>query len=137
MANKQAIICDLDGTLAHIDHRDPYDASTCERDGLNLPVFQVLQRFAGEAMIILVSGRQEQWKSQTMNWLKNHCVPYDLLLMRKTNDFRKDTVIKKELFNAHIKNKYQVLFVLDDRDQVVKMWRENDLTCFQVAEGNF
>ena len=27
--------------------------------------------------------------------------------------------------------------VLDDRNQVVKMWRENGLTCLQVAEGDF
>jgi hypothetical protein len=56
--------------------------------------------------------------------------------MRKDGDFRADNVVKQEILDAHI-DKDRVLFVLDDRQQVVDMWRRNGLTCFQVAEGNF
>jgi hypothetical protein len=57
--------------------------------------------------------------------------------MRKTDDNRKDCIVKKEIYETFIKDKYNVLFVMDDRNQVVNMWREQGLTCFQVADGNF
>ena len=59
------------------------------------------------------------------------------LHMRKTGDSRKDCIVKKEIFDAEIKDKYYIEFILDDRDQVVKMWRSMGLTCLQVADGNF
>ncbi|KAB1900519.1 5'-hydroxyl kinase, partial [Micromonospora sp. AMSO31t] len=36
-----------------------------------------------------------------------------------------------------IKDRYRVVGVFDDRQQVVRMWRSLDLTVFQVAEGDF
>jgi hypothetical protein len=58
--------------------------------------------------------------------------------MRAEKDNRKDSIIKRELFDKHIRDKYHVDFVLDDRDQVVRMWRrELGLTCLQVNYGNF
>lgn len=59
------------------------------------------------------------------------------LFMRRTGDTRKDNIIKREIFNEHIRGKYNVLFVLDDRSRVVREWRAMGLTVFQVAEGNF
>jgi hypothetical protein len=139
---KKAIICDLDGTLAHIDHRDPYDASTCEEDLLNEPVANILTVYSEqkefEIAILLVSGREDKYRPQTERWLRKHGIAYEALLMRRTGDFRKDTLIKKELYESHIADRYTILFVLDDRDQVVAMWRkELGLTCLQVAYGNF
>lgn len=62
---------------------------------------------------------------------------YDELYMRTPGDMRKDFVIKKELYDAKIKNKYNVQFVLDDRNQIVDMWRGLGMTCLQVDYGNF
>jgi len=59
------------------------------------------------------------------------------LFMRPDGDFRADNIVKQEIYDTHIKGKHDVLFVMDDRQQVVDMWRRNGLTCFQVAEGNF
>lgn len=141
-----AIICDLDGTLALMNGRNPYDASTCEQDAVNLPVWEVV-RFIGslkslgisssQVGIILMSGREDKYREQTERWLKKNGVIYDALYMRKTDDMRKDSVVKREMFNEYIRDKYFVKFVLDDRNQVVEMWRELGLTCFQVAEGSF
>ncbi len=61
-----------------------------------------------------------------------------ILNMREAGDMRKDSIVKKELFDQHIRGKYNVRMVIDDRDQVVDMWRnELGLTCLQVAEGDF
>jgi hypothetical protein len=57
--------------------------------------------------------------------------------MRKRGDKRKDVIVKKEIYEKFIKDNYEVFFVLDDRDQTVKGWRDLGLKCFQVAEGNF
>jgi hypothetical protein len=75
---------------------------------------------------------------KTKAWLAVNEIPYDALYMRKANDYRKDAIIKLELYEAYVKDKYDILMVLDDRDQVVRMWREElGLPCFQVDYGNF
>ncbi len=144
----KAIICDLDGTLCNIYHRQHYIQSKrknwkafYEALGDDLVhefcrdiVMMYQQR--GDA-IVLVTGRPEEYKAPTEEWLSAHAVEYDVLLMRKTGDFRKDFIVKQELYEQYIKGKYEILFVLEDRAQVVKMWREQGLTCLQVAEGNF
>ena len=135
----KAIICDLDGTLALINNRNPFDASTCADDELNTPVANTLKAFAKEDYkILLVSGREDRFREQTIEFLEKHDIPYHNLWMRQLKDFRKDSVIKREIFEAEINNKYFVEFVLDDRDQVVELWRkELKLPCFQVSYGNF
>ena len=135
----KAIICDLDGTLALMNGRNPFDAAKCEEDVLNVPVAKVLKTFQDLGhQVLLLSGRKEEHKTQTINWLARHNITYDLLELRKTEDNRADTVVKKELFEAHISGRYYIEFVLDDRDQVVDLWRsELGLTCFQVNYGDF
>jgi predicted kinase len=135
----KAIICDLDGTLALMNGRNPFDAAQCENDLLNEPVANVLKTFQGLGhKILLLSGRKDEHKPQTINWLEKHGIVYDMLEMRQTSDGRKDSIVKRELFDAHILGKYYVEFVLDDRNQVVDLWRNDlGLTCFQVAYGDF
>jgi predicted kinase len=133
----KAIICDLDGTLA-ILNRNPYDASTCESDGLNLPVANIVKTYKRLGhKILLVSGREDVYKAPTIRWLEKHDIPYDRLIMRQKEDKRKDADVKEEIFNRDIRNKYYIDFVLDDRNQVVEKWRELGLTCCQVADGDF
>jgi hypothetical protein len=138
---EKVIICDIDGTLALLGDRNRYDPTT-GNDILNDPIANILQVYDNQVTfpikLILVTGREEKYRQFTEKWLhKNNVNHYILLLMRKTGDFRKDFIIKKELYEKYIKGKYEVLFVLEDRDQVVKMWRDEGLTCLQVAYGNF
>lgn len=132
------IISDLDGTLAVFDASCPYDRDFSQ-DRLHQPVARILraERAHSDTTIILVSARDDQSRSQTEAWLRQHAIPYDALYMRPTGDQRKDVELKREIYTTHIKGKYQVVFVLDDRDQVVEFWRSQGLTCLQVAEGDF
>lgn len=146
----KAIMCDLDGTMALMNGRNPFDASTCDQDLPNTPVIETLKLFddAGYT-IIFCSGREDKFKEPTERFISQHFTsnkqdyaekPFErsyYLYMRKTGDQRKDSIIKREIFEAHILNKFNILFVLDDRNQVVEGWREIGLTCFQVAEGDF
>lgn len=134
-----SILCDLDGTLAIIHNRSPFDAVRCETDLLNVPIAEILKNYASIGVkIILMSGRDEAARRPTTNWLAYNRIPYDALFMRATGDVRKDSVIKKELYEAHINGQYFVKFVLDDRNQVVDLWRlELGLPCLQVNYGDF
>ena len=149
---KTTIICDLDGTLADCEHRvhhvrgkpknwDAFFAGV-RNDGVNYPVLLLLDKFTNygddwQYNIIFCSGRPERCRADTEWWLREVCdIPDFILLMRKDGDFRADNIVKQEILDKHI-DKSRVLFVLDDRQQVVDMWRANGLTCFQVAEGNF
>lgn len=133
-----AILCDLDGTLAHLNGRSPYDASTCFEDTVNEPIAHIVRTYAAAGItVILMSGRESRFRRPTEAWLAHHRIPYGALHLRRTKDFRKDAIIKRELYDAHIEGQYRVLFVLDDRNQVVDMWRGMGLTCLQVAPGDF
>lgn len=135
----KALICDLDGTLSLLNGRNPFDASTSENDVLNEPIAGILRNYRNLGYkILLVSGREEIYKDETSNFLLKHNIPYDTLWMRKSKDYRKDAIIKAEIFKQFIEKKYYIEFVLDDRNQVVDMWRkELRLTCLQVNYGNF
>lgn len=135
----KAVICDLDGTLSLLNGRDPYNAATCDNDLLNEPVAAALKMAKQRGyQVILLSGREDKFREPTVRFLDKHQIGYDLLLMRTSNDFRKDNIIKRELFEGEIQGKYFVEFLLDDRNQVVDMWRKDlHLPCFQVNYGDF
>lgn len=135
-----AVVCDLDGTLQKNHGRSFYDASTCDKDIPNIPVIEFIKMAHKEGkQIIFMSGREDVYKDPTENFFKLHLpeVSY-LLYMRKTNDQRKDSVVKLEMFDEFIKDKYNVLAWFDDRNQVVNMIRDQlNITCFQVDYGDF
>jgi len=135
----KAVICDLDGTLSLLNGRDPYNAATCDNDLLNEPIAAALKMAKQQGyQVILLSGREDKFREPTVRFLDKHQIGYDLLLMRTSNDFRKDNIIKRELFEGEIQGKYFVEFLLDDRNQVVDMWRKDlHLPCFQVNYGDF
>lgn len=134
----RAVIVDIDGTLAHKHDRNAYDYQRVDRDECDRIIAELVnQLYRLNYTIIVVSGREDSCRELTINWLKKHMIDYHHLYMRKKGDMRKDRVVKREIYEGHIKDLYSVLFVLDDRNQVVEMWREIGLKCLQVQEGNF
>ncbi|MFI7608757.1 hypothetical protein ACIBTV_27105 [Micromonospora sp. NPDC049366] len=133
------VLVDIDGTVALKVDRSPYDMTRVLEDGPNRPVILVVRAMhAAGYGVIFCSGRDESARADTMTWLDRHVqVPYLALYMRRLGDGRRDSVVKQEFFNEHIRKQYDVLGVFDDREQVVRMWRANGLTVFQVAEGSF
>jgi len=153
------VLCDLDGTLANIDQRRKmnltFDASRCdELDTINEPVRMVLMALIANVdieKILFMSGRMDKDREPTLRFI-HKCWPHWVsqanykdgfgnlfeLHMRKTNDLRKDAVVKKELFYAHVHGKYNPVLVLDDRNSVIDLWRRDiGLPTFQVAYGDF
>ncbi|GGT90634.1 phosphatase domain-containing protein [Streptomyces violascens] len=134
-----AVMCDIDGTLAINLNRNPYDFTRCEQDGLNGSVRDALTGFrqAHGDKIVLLSGRGEEFRPQTQAWLAAHDVPYDELWMRPAGDGRRDDLVKAELFDAHVRHRFNVRVSLDDRDRVVAIWRRMGLPTWQVNYGDF
>ena len=132
------LICDLDGTLAWHDGRSPYDETKIDTDWVNASVRAVLWHEVDNVELFYMTGRHESARQATVNWLaKNWCPAGSGLFMRADGDSRKDWIVKAELFDKHLLGRYNVLAILDDRTQVVKMWRARGLQCWQVAEGDF
>lgn len=134
------VLVDIDGTVAKMNGRGPHDYHLVSTDVANYDIVTLVQslHYDSEIPTVFMSGRPESCRQDTVDWLyENVKVPFVGLHMRKTGDYRKDDVVKLELFNQHIRGKYNVAYVLDDRNRVVEMWRNLGLTCLQVAEGNF
>lgn len=134
----QAVMVDIDGTLALMGDRSPYDLTRVGEDTPNWPVIEAVQAAAADGLhVIYCSGREDTCRDTTQQWLNDHVAIPGPLLMRKAGDRRKDAVVKAELFNEHVRADHDVRYVLDDRQQVVDMWRSLGLTVFQVARGDF
>ena len=132
------IIYDIDGTVALMNNRSPFDWSKVHQDNVNEPVASIVREYSEAGYpVFAVSGRDGSCKELTENWLKANNIPYDALFMREAGDSRKDSIVKREIFENFFRGKYNIKFVLDDRNQVVSMWRSLGLTCLQVADGNF
>jgi predicted kinase len=134
-----AVMVDIDGTVALMGGRNPYDETRVHEDRPNTPVIEVVRALAAAGhRVLFCSGRTAGCRDATQLWLAEHvAVRYDALLMRAVGDVRKDSVVKAELFDANIRRVYDVVAVLDDRASVVAMWRSLGLTVLQVAAGDF
>lgn len=130
-----AICVDIDGTLAKMANRGPFE---WEKVGDDLPreeiVAMVKGLFLAGYRVVVLSGRDSVCMPQTKKWLIDHGVPYDCLFMRKEKDSRKDYIIKEELFWAHVADKFNVKLIVDDRPQVVRLWYSLGIPCAAVAD---
>lgn len=162
---KDFVVVDIDGTLSDPSHRlhhiqnpmicvcgkekcphveDPFKPrwdlfhAEVDKDLPNRTIIDLVSALHSEAYyIIVVSGRSPEHGCgiKTEDWLNEHGVPYMHLFMRAAGDYRPDYVHKQQILD--LLPRERIAFVLDDRDQVVEMWRKNGLTCLQVAKGAF
>lgn len=131
----KAIICDLDGSIAEISHRSPYDTAKCFADMPVSSVVDIVKMFHRDGhKIIFCSGREDTWYELTKDWLDTHVgIEYELF-MRPSGNFTKDALIKETIFNEHIRDKYNVRAVIDDRLQVCQLWYQLGLPLFRVGD---
>lgn len=136
----RAILVDVDGTVALHGDRSPYDTSRYHEDTPNCPVITfVREMFDDGHAVVFCSGRDEAFRDATETWLKEHiALPCFELHMRPAGDKRRDDIVKLELFDQHIRDRWNVVLAFDDRGRVVRAYRDAlGLTVFQVADGDF
>lgn len=137
-AKRDAWIVDIDGTLAHTEgRRSPYNEALVSLDSPDPVVIELVQLLAPRYDILICSGRHDTCRTDTVAWLQQHNVPYTNLFMRGAEDNRKDSIIKLEILDNYILPTWNVVGVLDDRNQVVEAWRSRGLKCLQVEPGDF
>jgi len=136
---KDAIIFDLDGTLATKCNRKFFEWDKVISD-LPKPIIISLLKDLQKVghTIIIMTGRDAECKTETVEWLAKYDIEYEEIFMRAHKDNRPDSVVKKELYETYVQPHYDILFVVDDRNQVVDMWRkELGITCLQCEYGDF
>lgn len=133
-----AVMVDIDGTLAHTDgKRHPFEAKYLE-DRLDLSVALVVQALRNNHYpIFILSGREgtELARNQTEEWLEISGIPYAALFMRAEGDMRPDEIVKKEIYMEHIHPIHNVIAVFDDRPKVIRAWRLLGLKVFDCGGG--
>lgn len=134
-----AIIVDVDGTLAkRAEVRGPFDYDLSHMDEPYADIFELVNLYKlANYKILVVSGREDICREITGEWLLRHGLRYDELFMRKASDYRQDAIVKQEIYQNLIAPFYDIRVVIDDRVQVVVMWRSLGLRVLQVAPGDF
>lgn len=146
-------LVDIDGTVADLSHRlwmiktDPPDwdgfFAACSEDAPIVPVIHTVRTLGlAGADIVFISGRSDATQNATTDWLLTHGLTMiDGLYMRKAGDHRPDNIVKSELLDQFLKDRgiteSDITAAFEDRDQVVKMYRDRGVRVFQVADGNF
>jgi hypothetical protein len=145
---KPIILCDLDGTLADCSHRLPHIQkkpkdwraffSACASDAPIPHIVRLLSLFdRSQVGIWITSGRSDECHEQTIDWLRQHGIEYDRLIMRRAGDFTDDGILKPSWLDDGTIPRERVLLALDDRNHVVEAWRAAGVPCLQVADGYF
>jgi predicted kinase len=134
-----AYIFDVDGTTMHNKGgRGFFDWTRVAEDTPDEHVIEVAQRLKQSgAAIIVVSGRDEICKDDTVSSLIAAGMPIDAVFMRPAGSMEKDSIVKERILFNDIAHKWNVRGVFDDRNQVVEFWRAAGILCYQVADGDF
>ena len=141
-------IFDIDGTLADLTHRLPYIKNepkdwrgffgACHLDKpIEHTIKLAIDLSLAGATLVYVSGRSDECREATENWLRLNALPEGKVFMRAAGDHRPDHQVKVELLQMLRNEGYRPVMAFDDRNSVVKMWRGLDVPCAQVADGNF
>lgn len=145
----KAVLFDIDGTLANCDHRlhhldgevkDWESFFAAQVDDTPIAAVAELNHLLSYAnndkeriALLIVTARPEQYREVTEQWLDRHQIWYYHVYMRKEGDYRPDNVAKADILNEVLEDGYEPFLVIDDRPQVVEMWRSFGITTLQCA----
>jgi len=143
---EEMVIFDIDGTLADISKRrhhiekkpknwDAFFRGMSQDKAIHSIVRLCNILYESGLKILLCSGRSEEHRSETVQWLEENGVNYHELILRRDDDRRSDVIVKREMLAGL--NRSKILFVVEDRSGVVEMWRSEGLVCLQCAPGGF
>lgn len=146
---RKAVICDLDNTLTNANHRthlltqggrdwDTFFALAV-KDTVNQWCVELMQLLQSQGYeIIFVTGRPSFCQQDTEQWIASN-TPFTAirgvnLFMRPNNDRRADFVVKEEILQNLILPNYEIFLAVDDKEEVVKMWRNNGITALYCGD---
>lgn len=146
-ATKGVIIVDLDGTLADGMHRlhllptkdlhlteswSEFNRAASGDAPIQDTIDVVNGLWVSGFAVIILTGRSDEVETDTLIWLDKHRVKYDHLIMRRSRDNRKDTIIKEEVLRAIGLD--MIVACWDDSPNVIAHLRGLGLTVYQVID---
>jgi len=148
----EAIIFDIDGTLSDVEHRrhfvengnnqwESFFRAIPEDEPIG-PIVELARLLirSNEKAVLLVTGRPERTRNDSVEWLLKHGLEIDFqsrLFMHKDGDGREDHLVKREMLDDIRKAGFEPVLVFDDRQSVVDMWRSQGIRVAQTAPGDF
>jgi len=129
------VVFDVDGVIADVRHRlrhvertpKDWDSFFAAMDGdtpLAEGVALARQHAASGHRIVYLTGRNEDHRAVTLDWLTRHGLPEGRLVMRRTDDRRPARVFKPAALRR-IASNGRVIAVVDDDDAVVAVLRRD------------
>ena len=138
LSSSNIALVDIDGTVAIKCDRSPFEYNKADNDTPNQYVIDTINALYETKRIDYIqflSGRESYSYELTRDWLIKH--GFDMtkhrLLMRRTSDYRRDSIIKNEIYESCLKQN-NIKYLFDDRNQVVDMWWDNKLPVFHVGD---
>jgi predicted kinase len=138
------LVFDIDGTIAHMNNRSPFDWSEVSNDTPDSIMSFLISSWLiqNSNRVVFLSGRDSVCRKETMAWISKHfnnvrfgvASPNAILLMRPEGSMEKDTSVKKDLFLRYVDPVYNVLAVFDDRPSVVRMWHDLGLKVWATGD---
>lgn len=135
------IVLDFDGTLVDCDpighlmgdwERFHEATFMCPP---RLQMLELARRLQTVARVVVVTGKGEKWRPQTVKWLHGFALYPDDILMRPDHSSMPDAELKPALLFdwAGPEWKRQVICAIEDRDKMVDAWRAEGVLCLQAA----
>ena len=141
-----AFVFDLDGTTGESAKRQRELFKTKDMESFRLksvddfPVTSVVSLinalYLTQIKVIFLTGRDENSRILTEEWLEKNNIPYNHLFMREVDDCREDYIFKKEFYLDNIRPNFKVLGAFEDRSPVVQMWEELKVDVFHYRNPN-
>jgi len=136
----QAVIVDIDRTLCDIElepthewgSRKPYEWGRVVEDIPIEPICQLVRNIQHNYHIVLLTGRSEEAREGTEEWLRDNFISYDKLLMKDAGSYENTAITKCRTYIKDIKDEYDVAFAIDDDPNIVDMWKKEGILCLKV-----
>lgn len=146
LTKTDAILFDVDGTLADCEHRRNFVAIKPKNwkaffSGIpnDPPIDKVVKeaQAAHEAghIVLIVTARPENTKQDTIDWLAKHNINYTKIYFRGEKDNRDDVLVKSEIYDQILLDGYVPALVYDDRPKVIRMWQSKGLEVVDCGQG--
>jgi hypothetical protein len=142
MSKRKAIILDIDGCLADSEISHLFEKEIASGDfewftsrlesfesfSWSKPFVLSLVNSPWGLDVLFVTARQENYLGETVFWMTKH-LGVDIsdqkiyLFMRPVGDVQGSSALKKDIYLHKIRQRWDVLFAIDDRPDVIKMWK--------------
>lgn len=136
MKNK-AVIFDIDNTILYHTNRSPFDWSDLSGDVLIPEMRDLIEMYRNnDYRIILLTGRPENSRKETVKWLNNNHIYYSMLIMKQDDPYEKGFIYKQKKLEI-LKNYFDIKFAYDDDTKCAEVFKENGIITFQPINYKF